>query len=161
MRHPFKPILALALISLFASAGCAHKKVNENETGMPAVDTTDMGTSDTGNSIGLKTVHFDFDSALLGKKAKATLREDAKILKSNPTVMIQIEGHCDARGGIQYNLALGERRAKAASHYLSDRGVPASSLSTISYGKERPLVQGDTEEAYAQNRRANLVITRK
>lgn len=142
-------------------SGCAHKKTREDETGNPAVETTDLGSSDTGNALGLKTVQFEYDSSTLSGNGKATLKEDAKILKNNSNVSIQIEGHCDARGGIQYNLALGERRAASVAHYLEDRGIAKSRLSTISYGKERPLVQGDTEEAYAKNRRANLVITKK
>jgi peptidoglycan-associated lipoprotein len=70
---------------------------------------------------------------------------------------LQIEGHCDSRGSIEYNLALGERRAKSVRAYLVNLGVSAKRLSVISYGKEKPIVQGDSEEAMAKNRRANFL----
>jgi peptidoglycan-associated lipoprotein len=109
----------------------------------------------------MKTVRFDFDSMALTSDAKAIVSENAQILKSHPTVKVQVEGHCDARGGVQYNIALGEKRAKAVEHYLEDLGVQANRISTISYGKERPIDPAQTEDAYAKNRRANFVITSK
>ena len=92
-------------------------------------------------------------------EAKTALKANAAILKSNPSLHIQIEGHCDQRGGIQYNIALGERRAISTMHFLEDRGVSAGRITTISYGKERPIDPAENEEAYAKNRRANFVIT--
>jgi peptidoglycan-associated lipoprotein len=111
--------------------------------------------------MGLQTVHFPYDSSNLDSEAKNVLRSNAEILKTNSNVKIQIEGHCDARGGIQYNLALGERRAKSVKDYLVDAGVSGNRISTISYGKERLLDPGTSEEANAKNRRANFVITSK
>ena len=147
---------------LLAGAGCAHKKTKEDEgTANPAVESTDLGSSDNGNAMGLETVHFEYDSAVLSSKGKSVLKKDASILKNNSNISIQVEGHCDPRGGIQYNLALGQRRADAVSHFLADQGVSSSRLTTISFGKEKPLVSGDSDEAYAKNRRANLAITKK
>jgi peptidoglycan-associated lipoprotein len=155
------PLLCAAVV-LVTGPGCAHKKPQSEENNPnAAIESSDLGTSDTGNAMGLQTVRFDYDSALLSSSAKQVLKEDARILKDNPSVMIQIEGNCDARGGIQYNLALGQKRADAAQHFLIDQGIPQSRLATLSYGKEKPLVSGDSEEAYAKNRRANMAITKK
>ncbi|MCU0604781.1 MAG: OmpA family protein, partial [Desulfobacterales bacterium] len=79
-------------------------------------------------------------------------------LKANPNVKVTIEGHCDDRGTNEYNLALGEARARSAKAFLVDMGVPAARMATISYGEERPAVRGDTEEAWVKNRRAHFVI---
>jgi peptidoglycan-associated lipoprotein len=148
---------SLSLVFL-AGEGCSHKQAKMDEPVAQTAD-TEMGSSDAGNALGLKTVHFDFDSPTVTATDKSILTEDASILKSHPSVRIQIEGHCDARGGIQYNIALGERRANATRDFLTDQGVPGDRITTISYGKERPLDAAMTEEAYAKNRRANLVIT--
>ena len=89
--------------------------------------------------------------------ARSLAAKNAAWMKANPDVTVQIEGHCDARGSTEYNLALGERRARAVKAYLVSIGVIASHLTIISYGKEKPLVAGTTEAAYAANRRANFV----
>jgi peptidoglycan-associated lipoprotein len=154
-------VICASLLFLLAGSGCAHKKAKEDESASPAVDMTDYGSSDTGNALGLETVHFDYDSNMLSKDAQAVLRKDASILKDHGNISIQIEGHCDARGGIQYNIALGQRRADSVQHFLADQGIATSRLTTISYGKEKPLAMGDTEADYAKNRRANLAITKK
>ena len=155
-----KKLLCVALL-LIVSTGCAQKKTKPDEAANAAIGSSDLGSSDAGSAMGLETVRFDYDSSLLSPGAKATLKKDAEILKNNPNVSIQVEGNCDARGGIQYNLALGQRRADSVEHYLADHGIAQARLSTISYGKEKPLVSGDSEEAYAKNRRANLAITKK
>lgn len=149
-------------ILLLAGSGCAHKKtVSDEDAANGAIGSSDLGTSDAGNAMGLESIHFDYDSSLLSQRARATLMKDASILKEHQNISIQVEGNCDARGGIQYNLALGQRRADSVQHYLADQGISPSRLTTISYGKEKPLVSGDSEEAYAKNRRANLAITKK
>jgi peptidoglycan-associated lipoprotein len=109
----------------------------------------------------LEPVFFAFDSAEITPEAQAVLQRNAEVLKKYPTWAITIEGHCDERGTAEYNLALGERRALAASAYLVSLGIPASRLRTVSYGKEFPFDPGKTEEAYAKNRRAHFVITAK
>jgi peptidoglycan-associated lipoprotein len=97
-------------------------------------------------------VHFSFDKSVLTNEAKKVLETQAAWLRTYPNTKAMIAGHCDERGLREYNLALGERRAHASFNYLTALGVEASRLSTISYGKERPIVEGNTEEAYAQNR---------
>lgn len=151
----------IALMTMGLLSSCAHKKQKSDESTAPSMSETDIGSSDTGNALGMNTVRFDFDSMSLTSDAKNVVSKNAQILKSHPNVKVQIEGHCDARGGVQYNIALGERRAKAVEHLLEDLGVQANRLSTISYGKERPIDPGQTEDAYAKNRRANFVITSK
>jgi peptidoglycan-associated lipoprotein len=106
-----------------------------------------------------ETVYFDFDSSDLRQDARNILTKNAEILlKSKQAAKIKIEGHCDERGSAEYNLALGERRAKSALQYLLTLGVQPDRLSIISYGKEKPAVQGNDEEAMAKNRRAEFVI---
>ena len=106
----------------------------------------------------LKVIYFDFDKYDLRADARATLAQNAQWLKANPSWRIQIEGHCDERGTNEYNMALGDRRANSARAYLISAGVPASRVRTISYGEERPAVQGNTDSAWARNRRGNFVV---
>ena len=107
----------------------------------------------------LEKVYFDFDSYLLTPTAREALNKDADyLLKNIPAVKVQVEGHCDERGSDEYNLALGEKRAKAALNYLVTLGVSPARLSFISYGKEKPADPGHDEAAWAKNRRAEFVI---
>ena len=103
-------------------------------------------------------IFFSFDRSDVSPEAREILTRQADWLRRYPNVTVTIEGHCDERGTREYNLALGERRAQAAKNVLVALGIPASRISTISYGKERPAVVGSTEEAYAQNRRAVTVV---
>jgi peptidoglycan-associated lipoprotein len=103
-------------------------------------------------------VFFAFDRSDITPEARETLARQADWLRRYPNVTVTIEGHCDERGTREYNLALGERRAQAVKNVLVALGIPASRISTISYGKERPAVVGSTEEAYAQNRRAVTTV---
>jgi len=103
-------------------------------------------------------VFFAFDRADISPEARQILVRQADWLRRYPNVTVTIEGHCDERGTREYNLALGERRAQAAKNVLVASGIPASRISTISYGKERPAVVGSSEESYAQNRRAVTVV---
>jgi len=106
-----------------------------------------------------ETVYFDFDRSDLRQDARNILTKNAEILlKSKQAQKIKIEGHCDERGSAEYNLALGERRATSALQYLVTLGVQPDRLSIVSYGKEKPAVQGNDEEAWAKNRRAEFVI---
>lgn len=106
----------------------------------------------------LRAVHFAFDSAELDPVAQQTLENNLLWLRQNPGVQVQIEGHTDERGTVEYNLLLGERRAKTVKAYLVARGIPESVLHTISYGEERPLEAGQTEESFAKNRRAQFLV---
>jgi peptidoglycan-associated lipoprotein len=109
----------------------------------------------------LKDIHFNFDKYDIRPEDSAILKENAALLKKFPNVKVQIEGHCDERGTIEYNLALGERRANKTKDYLVSLGISTDRISTISYGKERPLDPGHNEEAWAKNRRAHTIITAK
>jgi len=100
------------------------------------------------------TVYFDYDQSSLTSEAQATLDRQAAFLKASPSFRLVIEGHCDERGTREYNLALGDRRASAVRDYLVAKGINASRLSTISYGKERPSVGGSNDTSYALNRRS-------
>ena len=108
----------------------------------------------------LQTVYFDFDSYVLTQATRDTLYNNAEYLLKKYNGAIQVEGHCDERGSDEYNLALGEKRAKAALNYLTTLGVPANRLSFISYGKEKPVDPGHDEAAWAKNRRAEFVIVK-
>jgi peptidoglycan-associated lipoprotein len=103
-------------------------------------------------------VFFAFDRADISPEAQQILQRQADWLRRYPNVSVTIEGHCDERGTREYNLALGERRANAAKNVLVAAGIPAGRLSTTSYGKERPIVPGSTEDAYAQNRVAITTV---
>jgi len=103
-------------------------------------------------------IYFEYDKATLLPAARELLKKKAQWLRANPDSIILIEGHCDDRGTNEYNLALGERRARNAKTYLTDLGISSSRLTTISYGEERPVDPGQTEEAWAKNRRAHFEI---
>lgn len=160
-----KKILGTILVAtaLVFSVSCSSKKKKgEGGDGLsPTVSSQDISFdpagSDSGNIAGLSTVNFEYDRASLSSSARKSLAENATWINANKNVTVQIEGHCDSRGSVEYNLALGERRAKSVKTYLISLGVPAKRLSIISYGKEKPVVQGDTEQAFGQNRRANFV----
>ena len=106
----------------------------------------------------LKDAFFDFDKSSIRPDAKQSLDENAKWLKANPNAALTIEGHCDERGTREYNLGLGQRRAKAAKDYLVSSGINAKRIKIISYGKERPFAPGHDESAWKWNRRAHFVL---
>lgn len=160
--------IMMSVLTIAVVAGCSGKKKSSDENiessnlgGTPAVDSSAMNFdpqgSDSGKINGLKTVFFPYDKSSLDAQAKADLQGNAAWMKSNPNVKIQIEGHCDSRGTIEYNVALGERRANAVRTYLAGLGISESRMSVISYGEEKPLVQGESEDAFSKNRRANFV----
>ena len=109
----------------------------------------------------LEGIHFDLDKAELRDADRQILARNAETLKKYDFLMITIEGHCDARGSVEYNLALGERRSKAAFDYLASLGVAANRMKSVSYGKEVPLCQESTEECWARNRRDHFAVTGK
>jgi peptidoglycan-associated lipoprotein len=106
----------------------------------------------------LDRIYFDFDKYDLREDARTTLAEDARRMQGKAGSRVSIEGHCDERGTVEYNLALGEKRAAAAKDYLVNYGITADRLSTVSFGEERPLDPAGTEEAYAKNRRDEFVV---
>jgi peptidoglycan-associated lipoprotein len=109
----------------------------------------------------LPDVHYDFDSAEIREVDRATLQKNAEALKKFDFLKVTVEGHCDERGTVEYNLALGERRSKAAYDYLLSLGVPKERLKTVSYGKEVPVCQEASEDCWARNRRAKFTVTGK
>ncbi|MGZ9254117.1 MAG: peptidoglycan-associated lipoprotein Pal [Candidatus Binatia bacterium] len=109
----------------------------------------------------LKDAFFDFDRYDLSADARAVLRANADWLKSNPSVRVEIEGHCDERGTSDYNLALGAKRAQAAREYLASLGIAVDRLTTTSYGEEIPVCQESTEGCWRQNRRARFVVVER
>tara|TARA_R100000501_G_scaffold13654_3_gene24887 strand:+ start:5859 stop:6401 length:543 start_codon:yes stop_codon:yes gene_type:complete len=109
--------------------------------------------------VGSDTIYFAYDSSSLDDEARSTLDKQAAWLSQYPNVRVSIEGHADERGTREYNLALGERRANAVATYMQQQGVTSGRVTTISYGKERPAVEGSSEAAYAQNRRGVTVLS--
>jgi peptidoglycan-associated lipoprotein len=113
-------------------------------------------TAAPGSELG--DVNFGFDSSSLSEASKATLGANARWLLDNPKYSVESQGHCDERGTNEYNMALGERRAKAAADYLRSLGVQSNRLSTVSYGEELPLDAGHNEAAWSKNRRAHFAV---
>ena len=145
------------------SEGVGTDSVSSDATSNPSTNSAfDInGDSDSKKAGGLVTVYFDYNSATLRGDTTDALQENLKFLKSNPTVKVQVEGHCDERGSVQFNLALGEKRAKSVRDYLLANGIENGRITTISLGKERPVAFGHEEGAWSQNRRGNFVITAK
>ena len=163
MKRASFVFLIVTVLSLGFTSGCAKKNKPDTEPAASLPQQQDAQNSahdsDTNNALGLLTVHFAFDSSELDDAANDVLKKNVELLKNKRQIHVQIEGHCDQRGGIQYNIALGERRAKAVAKLMSIMGIDKSRLTTISMGKEKPIDLGETEEAYAKNRRANFVLT--
>ena len=108
-------------------------------------------------AAGLQPIYFDFDKSFIRDDAKPVMKANAEYLKANPKVKVRIEGNCDERGTIEYNQALGQRRAAAAKKYLTDMGISAKRISLISYGKEKPVCTQSTEDCWQKNRRDEFV----
>lgn len=167
----FKILSLLAALVLVAACETAPEETSES-SGAGETTTQMSSTEDSGVDTGASDINevvpgserdflvnvgdrvfFGFDKSNLTSDAQATLAKQAAWMLKFPQVMVQVEGHCDERGTREYNLALGERRANSVKEYLVSLGVSADRVSTISYGKERPAVEGSNEEAWAQNRR--------
>jgi len=108
----------------------------------------------------LLPIYFDFDRSDVRDDQKARIDGDAEYMKTNPAVTVRIEGNCDERGTNEYNMALGERRAMSAKKYLLNKGISEERLQTVSYGEEKPLVEGSDESVWSKNRRDDFVIVR-
>jgi peptidoglycan-associated lipoprotein len=167
--------MKIALVSALALsvAACSKKKVEDlpppppaatpaptPETPPPPPQTGPVPGSraDFIAQAGSDTIYFGTDAYDVDAEDQAVLTKQAAWLAKYPNVTVTIEGHCDERGTREYNLALGERRANAAKNFLVQAGVPASRVSVISYGKERPVATGSDEASWAQNRRAVTVV---
>ncbi|AGH96285.1 OmpA family protein [Pseudobdellovibrio exovorus] len=163
-----KLLLSLAIVSMVS--GCALFRSSNTDSGVTSETTASGGTvavdssmgfaatgSDAGLIPGVQTVRFKYDSDVLSDGEQQKLEGNAQWLKTNSSAQLIIEGHCDQRGSTEYNLALGERRANKVKQMLVGLGIAGNRLSTVSYGKERPLTRGESESDLALNRRANFV----
>ncbi len=162
-KKTWKPFAVLAL-SLTMMWGCSEEEKPAEEVVQP-VETEEPATppEDTSMMISVdeatQTVYFAFDDYTLNADAQDKLSKTAEYLRNNAAAVMQIEGHCDERGSIEYNLALGQRRAQSVKNYLVELGIDPSRLPTISYGEEKPAVMGSDEAAWSQNRRAEFVLS--
>ena len=149
----------VAALLLLAACAAAPNQSATTAASAPATGAAPRpGTeADLAATVGDR-VFFGFGKADLSPEARQTILRWSAWLKQYPNVTVTVEGHCDERGTREYNLALGERRAAAAKNFLAALGVDARRIATISYGKERPLVPGSNEAAWAQNRVARMVI---
>ena len=175
------PMIFLVILALLITASCSKKAVVTTKdptygSGQSASDSGQSSTSiqqgdlaqsqtisttETGErvmKVMLEDIYFEFDKSTLTPQAKETLVKQAEWLRTNKDVKVVIEGHCDERGTNEYNLALGDRRAASTKTFLVDLGISPARLTIISYGEERPLVFGHSEEAWAKNRRAHFGI---
>ena len=163
-----KSFFALCLFALVFNISCGSKEKKAGEDGAVPGGESDAAIasktmnfdpegSDSGKIQGLNTVNFDYDKSNLTTKARDLLKENANWIKDNGDVVVQIEGHCDTRGSVEYNLALGERRAKSVKNYLVSMGVDPKRMTIISYGEEKTIDDGSSDAAHARNRRANFV----
>lgn len=148
-----KKVAALVL-GAFVMFGCAD---DQNKVDEPVV-TDNMGAASVDGNYTPGTVYFAFDDYSLNADAEAELNNFASYLSTNASVQVQVEGHCDERGTIEYNLALGEKRAQAIKNYLVNLGVDGSRVMTISYGEEKPVAEGHDEDSWSKNRRAEFIL---
>ena len=159
----FSNLFAIMLLTSFLAA-CATAPTETSSSSTSQSDGVGgiyVGT-DTVEMLAIDVpdrVFFAYDSYSLAASAQATLNKQAKWLKANPSVAIAVEGHADERGTREYNLALGDRRASSVKDYLMSQGISSNRISTISYGKERPVKSGSNDTAWAQNRRSVSVRT--
>ncbi|MFZ3064703.1 MAG: peptidoglycan-associated lipoprotein Pal [Nitrospirota bacterium] len=169
MKKGFYLILVTILAGVIIS-GCAKKATTkaegelaakpavEEKASAPAAKEEPIPAAEEKKILELKDAFFDFDKSLIRDDAKAPLQNNAEFLRANKNTKIVIEGHCDERGTIEYNIALGQRRAESAKRYLVNLGIDASRISTVSYGKERPFCKEHNEDCYQSNRRAHFIV---
>ena len=156
MKSPTLTLLITGT-TLLSLASCSHKQ-STPEQSSPDAQLTTSSTAPLLIPMDLEMAHFAFNSAVLTKVGKLVLRKDAQDLKASPDVKIEAQGYCDDRGSVQYNLALGERRALAVKKYMESLGVSGDRITTISYGKADPLDSRNNEKAWSMNRRASFVV---
>lgn len=142
-----------------ADSGAAVKEAPTATPATPAQTAAAAGVAVTEEKPSqFADVRFDFDKSVVREDGRRTCQVVADYMKKHPQTKMQVEGHCDERGTAEYNMALGERRATAVVSYLVSLGVPKGSLSTVSFGEEKPLDPGHNEDAWAKNRRAHFVL---
>jgi peptidoglycan-associated lipoprotein len=181
-------VLVVLCLTLLVMAACANKQVQVSPTTPTDVTAEETAVIETGPDVEMtdadeirrkrlealqaeeadlrtrlgdifsEKIYFEFDRYDLSAKARTILKKIAAALRANPSSSIDIAGHCDERGTIEYNLALGERRARSAEKFLKDLGISGDRISTVSYGEERPVDTSTTEEAWAKNRRNEFTL---
>ena len=153
--------LFLAILILGVGTSCSSAKKAEEEDALEPpvpVETSQLGDSDRGRAFGMVSIPFDYRESELSPAKKALIKKNVEILKLHPGTMVEIEGHCDWRGGHQLNMELGEKRARAVRAFMVASGIDPLKLTSISYGNTRPLQKGTDEGAMAKNRRVNFLI---
>ena len=158
--------LLLVIPGLMFSVSCQKKLVDASPEPMakeepapePKPEPAPAPVSKAPGVVMQEDIYFEFDKATLTPSAQDNLLRKAEWLRENSDVTVTIEGHCDARGTNEYNLALGDRRAESAKAFLVDLGIAVSRITTISYGEERPVCTQQDEECWAKNRRDNFVV---
>jgi peptidoglycan-associated lipoprotein len=169
-----KRVLCIAVLGLLVAvvgSGCSSKKkgagvgADGSKFGEEGIDQAGSlerfkagAKPGTGEGGPLHDINYAFDSYELEEEARGALRDNASWLKENPGQKVEVEGHCDERGTVEYNLALGAKRARAAKDYLVTLGVSGERLTTISYGEELPLCSEHSESCWSRNRRGHFVV---
>lgn len=150
-------IIFLVVILLF---GCSKNPFSRSSGSMTERDLAASDANiplDMDQGLGLfRNIYFDFDSAEITPQSLEDLRYNLDVLRSNSSLIVTLEGHCDVRGTREYNYALGQRRANAVKNWLVSNGIPESRLKTVSFGSDAPLSLGNTEEDHAMNRRVHF-----
>lgn len=173
MNRRITTLVVMALAVTVVATGCSRKRAEtepRDRTEPPPTTTTPPPAEDPNAAAEAERarfesamrdlrgpIYFDFDRSELRSEAREELQRKAEILRDYPEVRVRIEGHADERGTVEYNLALGERRADAARQFLMDLGIDPDRLTTVSYGEERPAVEASNEAAWQQNRRDEFV----
>ena len=168
-------VLAFACGTMLMMSSCAKKQIGTGEAAAPAVakpapapaaapstkavDDADKLRGQV-RAFEAEGIYFDFDKSEIKPEAKAVLEKKAAWLRANPSYKVKIEGNCDDRGTNEYNLALGDRRAKAAQKYLNALGISMDKMSTISYGEEKPMCTEKNEKCWAKNRRDDFKLSK-
>ena len=129
---------------------------NAGQSGVAGVDLSQSGSDAAGPVDVCRILYFDYDSYIIKSDYQSVIESHARFIKANPARKVMLEGHTDERGGREYNLALGQKRAESVSRALTLLGVPQTQIEAVSFGKEKPAMSGYTEDAYAQNRRVEL-----
>ena len=165
-RFQLKHILSFLVMCFFITACSSTPSVEEpaDSSGEALPDSAQIdfnpSGSDSGEIEGLYTIHFEYDQSTLTDEAKQRLNQNMEWIRKNGDVSLQLEGHCDKRGSLEYNLALGERRAQTIKSYLIGLGATPQKLNIISFGEEKLLSEGDSEADHVKNRRVNFLPMR-
>jgi peptidoglycan-associated lipoprotein len=166
-------VLAFACGTMLMTSSCAKKQVGTGEAAPApsapsaaapapgaAPSTAGVDMAQDARAFEAEGIYFDFDKSEIKAEAKAILEKKAAWLRANPSYKVKIEGNCDERGTVDYNLALGDRRAKAAQKYLNALGISMDRMSTISYGKEKPICTEKNEKCWSKNRRDDTKLSK-